>query len=134
MSTSQVNSEQLSQEQRQEAIRAKARARMARNRLLLKHKSFEEQELARARANEAQARYRDRNRKRLSVNQSQRRMQAYIERFGELAYDAYLDQKYDRRVAQADRERRARRRANGLSKRAARAREKVVKRLRGTVS
>ncbi|KAJ7512304.1 hypothetical protein B0H11DRAFT_2214108 [Mycena galericulata] len=121
-------------EERQAAIRAKARERMARNRELLKHKSLEEQERARALANEAQARYRSRNRQRLSANQSRRRTEAYIRRFGELAYDDYLDKKYEKRVIKADRDRRARRRACGLSKRAAQAREKVVKRLRGTVA
>ncbi|KAJ7601822.1 hypothetical protein DFH06DRAFT_1153419 [Mycena polygramma] len=133
MSPSTSTPDQLD-EQKLEVARAKARARMAKNRALLKEKSAQEQEEARTRAHEAQAEFRRRNRIRLRANQSERRKMAFIAEHGEAAYEEKHAKRLARRSAEIDRKRRARTQGRGSTKRAAQAREKVLRRARGTVS
>ncbi|KAJ6495710.1 hypothetical protein C8R47DRAFT_1069572 [Mycena vitilis] len=116
---------------RRETNRAKARARMARHRALLKDKTVEEQAEARAKAQEAQATYRRRHRMRLRIAQSMRRKSMYIAEHGEAAWDEKHAKKLARRSAEIEKQRRARKQGRGSTKRAAKAREKTLKRARG---
>ncbi|KAJ7075704.1 hypothetical protein B0H15DRAFT_956202 [Mycena belliarum] len=112
-------------------LRQKARERMARNRRLLKQMPKEDQEEARERAREVQARYRKRNRLELAQAQSCRRMEAFIEKYGQEAWDTKVESRWNKIKARADQVRRARKQAQGSTKRAAQAREKAARRAKG---
>ncbi|KAJ7116236.1 hypothetical protein C8R43DRAFT_1137912 [Mycena crocata] len=102
------------------------------NRQRLREQSQEDQDAARERAREAQAKYRDRHRSELRTAQRTRRQLDYIKKYGQLAYDAKIDKQYQNAEAKKDRMRRARRAgARPKTKRAAQAREKAARRLKG---
>ncbi|KAJ7061571.1 hypothetical protein C8F01DRAFT_1369086 [Mycena amicta] len=71
----------------------KARQHMARKRAELKMKPKEIQEQAAERSRLYRARYRERHRKAVLLAEAQRRGRIYIERYGQAAFDEYLERR-----------------------------------------
>ncbi|KAJ6454921.1 hypothetical protein C8R47DRAFT_1228443 [Mycena vitilis] len=91
---------------RKEEQREKARLRMAKYRLRLKSAPPEEREESLSRARAARARYREKNREQLLDSARCKRIGAFGQKFGLVAFEAKIERRVERRLLKADRKRR----------------------------
>ncbi|KAJ7058420.1 hypothetical protein C8F01DRAFT_1371234 [Mycena amicta] len=79
---------------RQRVRNEKARLHMARKRAELKLRPLQEQQEAAERARLYRACYRQRHREAMRLGEDQRRARIYLDRYGEVAYQEYLERRF----------------------------------------